>query len=498
MAAVVAWMPGSQAAAQYPSYTPGSTYYFTQGMIEYHAGNLPLVLSVPHGGFLAPASMPDRSGAVVLLDDPWSREAALALADALHARTGRYPHMVVNNLARAKLDANRGLSDGAGNDPAAVAAWQAYMGLLTEASASAIGQCGRGLLLDLHTNGRPGGGIEFGYNVSRRLLTLSEEQLDEGSAGERSSIRSLLNLTGQPLGQVVRGPASLGALMEAHGYRAEPSLFRPVPLDSQYFDGGYITANYGSAQGGGVDAIQIDTYFEFVRPQTRKIYAGVMAQAILDFMHSWYGMHWEAGQADQGCSSYADVLPGQPNQAAIEALFGLGVLDSCQPSPRRFCPDDLLSRAQAGAWAWRIWEMARGQPPLAAGLAVADLPDDDPITPVLLGAWSVGLLQGCRSDALALCPDQPLQRGAAAWLGLHLLKGAGYLPPPPVGRFSDVPAWSLQGWWIEAAVNQGLMTPCRPGSKEAFCPEMPLTRAQGAALLARISAELLPAGAPAH
>jgi hypothetical protein len=246
-----------------------------------------------------------------------------------------------------------------------------------------------------------------------------------------------------------------------------------------------------------VDAIQIDTYFEFVRPQTRAIYAGVMAQAILDFMQVSYGMHWKAGQQDEGCSAYADVLPGQANQTAIEALHGLGVLDACKQSPRLFCPDDPLTRGEAGVWAWQVWEAARGSPPLPERLSLADIPADDPDAPVLLGAWSVGLLQGCRRDTLALCPGQPLTRGAAAWLGLHLLGGSGYLPQPPVGRFSDLPAGSLQTWWIEDAVSHGLMSPCPSGPSTAFCPDLPLTRGQGAALLAKIAGALLPAAGPA-
>ena len=40
------------------AYLAGSVYYDATGYIEYRAGNMPLVISAPHGGNLEPTSLP--------------------------------------------------------------------------------------------------------------------------------------------------------------------------------------------------------------------------------------------------------------------------------------------------------------------------------------------------------------------------------------------------------------------------------------------------------
>ena len=46
------------AAAQ--SYVPGQTYFGGSQYTEYRAGNLPIIVTAPHGGSLTPPSIPDR------------------------------------------------------------------------------------------------------------------------------------------------------------------------------------------------------------------------------------------------------------------------------------------------------------------------------------------------------------------------------------------------------------------------------------------------------
>jgi hypothetical protein len=41
------------------NYIPGNTYYDSTGYVKYIAGNLPLIISAPHGGSLEPTSIPD-------------------------------------------------------------------------------------------------------------------------------------------------------------------------------------------------------------------------------------------------------------------------------------------------------------------------------------------------------------------------------------------------------------------------------------------------------
>ncbi|MFM2081749.1 MAG: hypothetical protein RL380_440, partial [Verrucomicrobiota bacterium] len=42
-------------------YVPGSTYFGRSNYIEYAAGDLPFIMSAPHGGSLTPSEIPDRT-----------------------------------------------------------------------------------------------------------------------------------------------------------------------------------------------------------------------------------------------------------------------------------------------------------------------------------------------------------------------------------------------------------------------------------------------------
>ena len=52
------------------SFLSGKTYYSEKEYIAYFAGNMPLILTVPHGGLLVPSTIPNRncSGCVTVMD----------------------------------------------------------------------------------------------------------------------------------------------------------------------------------------------------------------------------------------------------------------------------------------------------------------------------------------------------------------------------------------------------------------------------------------------
>ncbi len=108
-------------------YTPGETYFGTNDYIEYHAGNIPVIISVPHGGYLEPTSIPDRAcSGCVTVRDSFTEELAYDINDALPKVFGGHPHIIINKLARVKLDANREIVEAALGDPQAETAWYEY------------------------------------------------------------------------------------------------------------------------------------------------------------------------------------------------------------------------------------------------------------------------------------------------------------------------------------------------------------------------------------
>src|SRR5215510_13577731 len=84
-------------------YNPGQSYFGRHNYIEYIAGNSPLILSATHGGNLTPAEIPDRTDAacganVTTTADLNTRELVIAMQQAIHARFGTFPHVVINHL----------------------------------------------------------------------------------------------------------------------------------------------------------------------------------------------------------------------------------------------------------------------------------------------------------------------------------------------------------------------------------------------------------------
>src|SRR5262245_41938442 len=63
------------------------------GYIKYWPGELPIVISAPHGGTRKPDDMPDRTYGVTVLDG-YSASLATAIRDAMLERFGRAPHLI--------------------------------------------------------------------------------------------------------------------------------------------------------------------------------------------------------------------------------------------------------------------------------------------------------------------------------------------------------------------------------------------------------------------
>ena len=92
---------------------PGTCYSIgtsTPGDVVYLAGDLPLIISVPHGGSLSP-NIPSRKGRCGFIntnDDDATIDLALDIVAAIRTSTnGGYPHVIINNLSRTKIDQNR-------------------------------------------------------------------------------------------------------------------------------------------------------------------------------------------------------------------------------------------------------------------------------------------------------------------------------------------------------------------------------------------------------
>jgi len=268
-----------------------ATKFDSTGYIEYTAGNLPIILSAPHGGLLDPVDIPDRDCSnCVYVNDSYTQEIARGVSDRLVAITGCQPHLVINLLHRRKLDANRTVGEAADGDPTGEKAWRAYHRYMHEAKASVERDYGQGIVLDLHGHAHDIQRIELGYLLTRQDLESSTSEIDD--LGTKSSIKNLSINNRQDLSfsSLLRGQDSFGSLLEDQNLPTVPSDLDPFPFQGEsYFTGGYITRRHGSVSTGSIDAIQIEMNQEvrFDEVEREELIEGLV-ESILTFVVAHY------------------------------------------------------------------------------------------------------------------------------------------------------------------------------------------------------------------
>jgi len=269
-------------------YLPGQSYFGRNGYVEYIPGELPVVLSAPHGGDLRPAEIDDRTFGTVGADRN-TVELTLAVRDAMIDLTGFAPHVIISHLARSKLDSNRDIEEAAQGNPFAKRSWNEFQDWTRRARSVMRGE---GMYFDMHGHGHPAERLELGYLLSTDQLSGSDASLDGLPIVQMSSIREIGRDSPIPFSQVLRGPTSLGGFLEAEGVPAVPSPMTPSPGSDPYFTGGYNTREHGSlGDGEVVSGIQIEHHFPGLRDTAanRRAYAARLAVAVRLFMLAHMG-----------------------------------------------------------------------------------------------------------------------------------------------------------------------------------------------------------------
>jgi N-formylglutamate amidohydrolase len=251
--------------------------------IEYVPGALAVVISVPHGGRVAPPDIPNRTVGTTVTDNN-TIELARAISAALAARTGRSPHLVVTHLRRTKLDANREIVEAAAGNAQAMQAWTEFHAFVDTAKAIAVARHGFAVYVDVHGHGHPIARLELGYLLSASTLGQDDNTINAGSLAS-SSLRGLPTLQ-RPFAEILRGPTSLGGLLAARGIPAVPSPTMPSPGSDPYFNGGYNTQRHTV---GGVVGLQLEAHFAGVRDTEASRLA--FANAFAESLHRWIEEH---------------------------------------------------------------------------------------------------------------------------------------------------------------------------------------------------------------
>lgn len=274
-------------AAQCEQTEAGATVRGYLELIEYRAGDMPLILAAPHGGRKGPSEFPARTEGTLVADTNTDR-LVRAVADAIGELAGAHPHVVICELQRKYMDANRPLDAACSPDSGAVRSWHEYQQALVAAKRRVTTAIGRGLLIELHGHGHPKQRLEIGYLLRDRDFELPLAEF--GRLKEKTSVREIAERGQVDLEELIRGGSSLGGLLEKEGLLAVPGPTDRGPGQDLYFNGGWNTMTHGSRDGGTVSSIQIECHREGFRDSEMNLKrsARQLAAAIVQFLELHY------------------------------------------------------------------------------------------------------------------------------------------------------------------------------------------------------------------
>ena len=278
----------------------GKSTFGTDRYVESIIGDLPLVLTAPHGGQLRPEALATRTEGVTGADLN-SLELAHAVAAEFFKRTGHHVALVASHLHRSKLDPNRELKEAAQGDVLAERTWQEFHAGVRSALASAVARHGFAFLIDLHGHAHPIARIELGYALDAKQLNRPDAAFDTSELITLSTFRDLSARHAATVSPsaLLRGPRSLGDLFATRGIRATPSPQDPQPGTTPFFSGGYIVRTYAAApETSQVDGLQIETHRIGLRDtaENRAHFAQIAAESLTIFLHEHYGYDFPVGK----------------------------------------------------------------------------------------------------------------------------------------------------------------------------------------------------------
>lgn len=205
-------------------------------LILSRAGNLPIILTAPHGGLDYISGVLVRTRGVMVTDAN-TLELTDAVAKRVGAALGAEPYLVAARFSRKYIDANRAEKD-AFESAAAKPVYWAYHNRIAAFIAEIRQKFPDGaLLLDIHGQGNDPYMVYRGTRDGRTVPALLR----------KSGIESLI------------GPNSILGYLQSKGVKVFPlSPALNDPPEHRGYTGGHTVYTYGSNNANGIDAIQLE------------------------------------------------------------------------------------------------------------------------------------------------------------------------------------------------------------------------------------------------
>jgi N-formylglutamate amidohydrolase len=233
-------------------------------------GDLPIVISAPHGGTRSIPDVPERKGEGMKTGgagffagrDVGTEELAYAVSEAIQKRFGKLPYMVVSRSHRKYLDPNRP-PEIAYEDADAKPIFDFYHGTMAKYCREATNRFKSVVLLDLHGQGSKADTVFRGTRNGSTVKHLRETFGDAAFTGEHS----------------------LFSMLHRQGWTVDP-----IPhsdKEQSGFTGGHIVGTYGSLDGAVVDAYQLEFGLDYRVKDRRAKTANELANAVVEYAEAY-------------------------------------------------------------------------------------------------------------------------------------------------------------------------------------------------------------------
>ncbi len=166
-------------------------------------------------------------------------------------------------------------------------------------------------------------------------------------------------------------------------------------------------------------------------------------------------MHGVDFRSPAATGVFTDVPTSSPYAADIEQLARDGITMGCGTDI--FCPTDPVLRDQAATFLVRARYGPSFRPPAATGV-FTDVPLSNVHAANIEQIYRDGITLGCGTNLY--CPSDPLLRRHFAVFLVRLIYGPSYVPPAPIGLFSDVDPTDSQAPYIEKLAFDGFTRGC--------------------------------------
>ncbi|MBL1407427.1 hypothetical protein [Sphingobacterium faecale] len=324
-------------------YQAGDTIYGYKNYVKLIVGdaNVPLLLGIPHDGMFEGNPVIPLTGNTGR--DINTKPLTFAIADLFKADTGLQPWVILSEIDRRRMDANtypKDVDTRYGIASEGRKTYDSYHELLLLARtvmATNLANTMGGIFIDMHGHAHRYAheqeeaytSIISGKQILSRYIDqsdlgygllgteLGEENAQLDSYADRSTIAGLASAHPTvSFSALLRGPYSLGALLEAEGVTSVPGSVIPAPeFDADrfgtnaagtpksrpYFNGGFLSRRYGTAKIGtttgfadNISAIQIETPGINVRNNTTIIARSShkFKRAIIQYLNHWYNYNF--------------------------------------------------------------------------------------------------------------------------------------------------------------------------------------------------------------